>query len=157
MNLELMQQVRELVVAEPKRVNMQGWVSQLPRKILGYTVCGSVCCVAGHAIQLTGGAVPRVTSSEVAEIAAHLLQIPTAEAVDLFFFHSAKAGGIQGNPYHDLYLELKIHTPGTSGYAAVVAKAIDRCIARNPTPVVVPPEIVTEDQKIAAEMGITLG
>lgn len=170
MNLELMMKVRELVVTRPELVRMDRWATGEKKKWLNLVSCGTVCCIAGHAIELSGGSAVKCQAIEdaspkqtkVASVARQYLGIDKQIEGDyLFFFHDSKFGGKINNPYHDLYLELFPLTPGTQAYANVVAKAIDRCMERNTKPVPALPQLEAqaveiEDQKLAAEMGIVL-
>jgi hypothetical protein len=167
MNIELMNRVRAKVLAEPNRVNMERW--QRTKKILGIFKCGTVCCIAGHAIESEGDCIPyHLGQHGVVETGAALLQIPLDEAYLLFFFHNGQAmklpvftGAI--DPYVDLRMRLAIRRPGTPQYAAVVAEAIDRCIARNhkpdpqPEPEPEPEPIVVETDEVRAHaLGVRL-
>ncbi len=67
-----------------------------------------------------------ITSIE--ELAGNLLDLPTKEANNLFFFFGAYRDDT--HPYQQLAKELIRHKEGTKAYAKVVAKAIDLCIQR---------------------------
>ncbi len=136
MNVELMLKVKERVLAEPGRVDMQTWAKRVGFAFSWqgygqYADCGTVCCVAGHALESSGLDVfheLEFSDEDIDVIASQLLDIHQTEGMMLFHFH---ADDSETSPYLDLQFELLAFVPGTPEYAAVVAKAIDRCIERN--------------------------
>ncbi len=145
MNTELLLKVRERILAEPGRLDMEYWCSRTGKKFLGLHICRSVCCIGGHAVELAGGSAKRLQEHEYSdEIAAAALGLSEDEAEMLFYFDRSLY-----QPYADLFCEITALDPRTPAYALVVAKAIDRCIARNSAP-------TAEDQRMAHEMGVAL-
>lgn len=61
MNLELMQEVKRRVLAEPEMVNMCKWqvaANRTEKRFLFFSRterCGTIGCIAGHAIAARGG------------------------------------------------------------------------------------------------------
>lgn len=108
MNVELLQKVKEKVLAEPEALDMGTWLDRYPE-------CGTVGCIAGWACALSGH-VPE-TDREVEIRALSLLGLPFEE---LFYPQDWP-------PRHQVVLAE--HAPRTSGYAAAVAAAIDDYIA----------------------------
>ena len=127
MNVDLAERVRDRILRRPDRVNMDWWKRPKYRGVPQW-LCGSTCCIAGHAIEECGGVVPRGATLP-ATIAKTLLGIAFSEAEMLFYLHLQSH--CMGTPYEPLHLRLCMYRPGTKGYAQVVADAIDLCISRN--------------------------
>ena len=140
MNLELMQEVKRRVLEQPEMVNMCKWQETAYKTETRFFFfekkepCGTIGCIAGHAIAARGGNVTHVPvdgrgrNDNIEELAMNLLEITWKEADFLFYFHST---GNHASPYRKLQLEISMFSPGTAEYAAVVARAIDLCIARD--------------------------
>ncbi len=173
MNTALALKIKKDILAEPSRIDMRAWRMKDEKKFLGRELCGTVCCIAGHAIDLSGGSSracqdsqdsykDRTAAASVArsikEAAAGFLGLPLKEAEWLFYFHDAdgpRGGHLEASPYHDLHAELTVMKPGTIGYARIVAKALDRSIERNSKPAPEAPVTETVDQ-FARAVGISL-
>lgn len=165
MNTELLLKVKNRVLAEPGRVDMRDWQQKItdPTDIMlmGQRIsiareCGTVCCILGHAVEISGGAVPDdVGVRTIISIGSALLDLDYEEADSLFMFHNSRDDS--DDPYFDLALRLLIFEPGSKEYAAIVAEAIDRCIARNGSTVETQPEADTEDVCAALERSCRLG
>ena len=145
MNTTLANEIKARVLAEPERVNMKNWKET--RRLWGIFQCGTVCCIAGHAVELSGGT-PVVHKEIMQRLGAYLLGISDVEAIALFYFHLHNHPSTI--PYHDLGLKLTMFKPGSIGYARVVAEAIDRCIERNQGHF----EASAKDVEIARKMGV---
>lgn len=105
MNVELLQKVKEKILAEPSAVDMDLWSSPSSS-----TPCGTVACIGGWALLLapkSPGLIPVRT----------LLDIDKSEASKLFF-----------NWPLELLFALNRYSHGTPEYAAIVAARIDRFI-----------------------------
>lgn len=60
-NIELLTKIRDLIAAEPKKLDMYSWSKFLPEQVgnLGYDSkvkldCGTTQCIAGWAVQMSG-------------------------------------------------------------------------------------------------------
>lgn len=132
MNYELAEKIKAAVLAEPKNVNMNFFCKLKeydddPTKKLH--LCGTVGCIAGHALFQSGikkNLIPTVNQELIAQ---GLLDLRTGESELLFYFHDYK----ENSPYNPLSVELSKHREGTRAYARVVAKAIDLCVERHRT------------------------
>lgn len=146
-NKQLMLQIREHVINNPRDISMDLWGE--PKRLMGIFPCGTVCCIAGHAIELSGGVVPKHASTP-AVIARKLLGMNNQESEWLFHFHNilSKSAWLQNNPYRDLGIKINMFKPGTKEYAAVVAEAIDRCIERHRAEPAGEPSVSDVDQVI---------
>ncbi len=151
-NIELMSRVRSKILSEPKRIDM-GHYARKRFYCIPESVCGTVCCIAGHAIEQFGGRVPdeRVLRRSVSNVASELLWLNYDEAELLFWFHHA----IENDPYVDLAHILSIYKHGSRDYAQIVAMAIDRCIERNVNQPV-RQTVGLEDVRFAESVGIRL-
>ena len=137
LNVALLKEVKRRVLAEPERVDMKYWVKQ--HKVL-FWPCGSTCCIAGHAIEASGGDPDQLHElKDPLAYAAALVGLNLLEAGRLFWLHKLHEHP-PGTPYADLSLRLTGCKPRTSEYAAIVAEAIDRCIALNGKPIEEPTE-----------------
>lgn len=157
MNTEALLEVRTRILAEPKSLNMGVWEERRGGFWGQLVGCGTVCCIAGHAIAARGGSVRGMggmdRNSDIVKIAASLLGIAAKEANLLFYFHKP----YEGSPYYDLGLKLGVYRPGSMQYAEVVAQAIDLCISRDGGHVSEKKEKrINKDKEFAESVGISL-
>lgn len=135
MNVKLAKRVREAILAQPEKLNMNWFECRLdqalkdlhkdyarPEDDLRYNSCGTVGCIAGHAVfEVDGeGAVADVESR-----AAMLLKLDKTQAEALFYF---AFNDRVDNVFKAERNALRPLSPGTRAYARVVAKAIDKAI-----------------------------
>lgn len=158
MNVELMLKVRERVLAEPEMVSMDNYFHDFyapdfyfmwqGKRECANEACKTVCCIAGHAILQSGKSKSDVFNYEH-ETATDVLGLDKRESDLLFFFHEACEDSEESdaNPYFGLSRKLVEYSEGTPEYAAVVAEAIDLCIARN-SRVDLPPEKTAQEVEI---------
>ena len=76
MNLDLLRDVRNVIVANPSGFNMGTWV--MDHK------CGTTCCIAGHAYFLSVGREPNMDEICVSSRAMKFLRISPSQALHLF-------------------------------------------------------------------------
>ncbi len=86
MNLELLRDVRNMIAANPSGFNMGTWVSD--------HLCGTTCCIAGHAYFLSVGRQPSVDTERsvyratcIPRKASRCLRINHNQGMSLFFSH----------------------------------------------------------------------
>lgn len=149
MNVKLAEQVKQKVLKDYRHLYMGDWIRKITKSFikgreediqafqtdksesLKVMACGTAGCIAGHTVLLAFKPSAVDLIDNVEDVAKNMLELSEEEATALFFFHSNS-----NNPYEHIYKEereeLKKFKPGTKGYAKVVAKAIDKCIARNP-------------------------
>lgn len=137
MNFELALKVRDRILAEPGRVDMVFWREQRYGigSLLGFRysyLCGTTCCIAGHALEIQGIDFDRnsTTSHRHPTILASKALELTQEEAYLLFLVDVYGEGLD-NPYLDLSIRLRQQSPSTIEYAEIVAEAIDRCMIRN--------------------------
>lgn len=145
-----LEMVKFRVLAEPRTLVMQyfgitlamlkslgpGVVHFDPDLLITTPDCGSVGCIAGHVCMMDPGTREKYinNSLDVETAAREMLGLPYTEAVALFYFpfpSSEPGQEALKEVYATERRALKNKAPGTVAYAKVVAKAIDKCIARN--------------------------
>lgn len=88
MNIELLRKVQEQIMAEPKRLNMQFFIMKRENSknyLRQWPACGTVGCIAGWTVQMSGFAYEH--DSSVGVKAAALLDITFSQADRLFHVH----------------------------------------------------------------------
>ena len=135
MNVDNLRKVKELILEEPRRINMLHWLQVGSKKELTASLgvdapsCGTIGCIAGWGATLAcaesdkklktlKGAAQHVTYAAIE--AATYFGIDDLEYYELFYDESWP---------EDLGIRLERSDPGTADYAAVVADAIERYIA----------------------------
>lgn len=133
MNREQMRfakRVKKQVLAEYKHVVMDAFLTRIKKTVRWAELgCGTTGCIAGHCILIK---YPHLSVSQSYEKdmmveGMNAFGISMDEANDLFMFHTYR----EGSPYAEELYRLRAYSPGTQGYSAVVATAIDKCITRN--------------------------
>lgn len=84
---ELLDEVRALILAEPKRYDQGRWISKLPDDkarqrlydVKSFPACGTIACVAGWIVMLKDP-----TAGDVQDTAEHILNIDSETAFELF-------------------------------------------------------------------------
>jgi hypothetical protein len=79
MNTELLLKVKERILAHPKALEMATWGIAVPES----THCGTLACIAGHAVHIATGRVELGRRAE--RTAKELLGISPDQAFRLFF------------------------------------------------------------------------
>lgn len=134
MKVELMKEVKRRILAEPRAVTMDTFYDRIVTK----SYCGSVGCIAGHAI-LASGIKPKAIDNfglNLHETGRTLLGISESEAQALFYFHNDVGSVAAGDkseeqcPYYVFSKRLKKQRAGSQRYAKIVADAIDHAIFR---------------------------
>jgi hypothetical protein len=128
---ELLLQIRELILAEPLRLDMDSWITAFAGEGSSYhktlPACGTVGCIAGWAAVLLRPA-QNVTQSDLFDFAD---------------FHMASLLGLDNEHTYDQcplfcaapmrqFGEMDIGQPGTVQHAAIIAKRIDTVLERFP-------------------------
>lgn len=108
MNVELLQKVKEKILAEPTAVNMDDWCFSSNK-----TPCGTVACIAGWACVLSE------VKDHFRDEAPIFLKLNRINSGNLFYISQWP---------EELYEKLIKQVPGTPEYAAIVAARIDRFI-----------------------------
>lgn len=127
MNVPLLLAVKEAILAEPLRINMDGWVFDSNDQIREGQVppCGTVACIAGWAFSIINrldkdALYEQFNSDTAAEMLDVSNEYPAREAQRLFH--------VSGWP--ERFVRAIVgHKPGTPEYAQVVADRIDHFIA----------------------------
>lgn len=145
MNVELLRKVQKLILAEPRRVNMNRWVDTADNvfaQTYYYPDCGTVGCIRGwlgvvskvqgrltkQAIWKAGRVVENESydyGADMVESGAELIGCTYEQARGLFLGYTRV--GMEQWPA-DLQRRLGLQRAGSPEYAAVVAEAIDRFI-----------------------------
>lgn len=131
-NVQLLKKVREMILAEPRKLNMDVWLDNfrppnhagMPPNHAGMPPCGTIGCIAGWALIIHYGDFKQcghylkigdyqVKTGRVGHEAARLLGLDDYEADRLF--------------QHRVVTD---YAPGTLGYAEEVVKRIDALIER---------------------------
>lgn len=128
-NIELLTKVRNHIAKFPQAVNMDYFkIMDADAKKAQRTPDqwnGFAGCVGGLSIVLSGGRIAQGDSGRNFELSRARLGLSAEETRGLLYFDHANVSG----PYEDLRDDLLRANIGTTEYAAVVIKAIDRCIA----------------------------
>lgn len=133
MNVTLAKEVKARILAEPKLVNMRNFCTTIAG------ICGTVGCIAGHAILATGITLKTIKLLELDDmesLGASLLQISKKEAQKLFYFYNDDKAVDSGeksedsHPYLPFARQLRKQRAGSQRYAKIVADAIDFAIFR---------------------------
>lgn len=113
LNVELLEQVKAHILAEPRRINMDDWQTELDEvdKHLR-PACGTIACIAGWACVLGIGT--RVRGNDIEWAAEEVLGLD--DGGPLFFVDDWPS---------EFEVALRRETKGTLGYAEVVAARID--------------------------------
>lgn len=133
MNIELLQKVKQAILDEPRKMDMNVWFDRFwadeeekvrVLRLLGkeeaqLPPCGTIGCIAGWSV-LLGSSMDPGELVHVGSTAARLLDLDFEQAYDLFHTTTWPS---------DLREKLSDSEPGTIEYAQVVAEAIDRYIA----------------------------
>ncbi len=114
-NVKLLEQISEHVLAEPRRVNMDIWLDT--NKIKYEHKCHTVGCIAGWAVALKGTKEERKNHFyfAVKNAAMRLLRLREGDADELF---------LPDNWPTKYITKLRDYDEGTKGYAKVVAARI---------------------------------
>lgn len=126
LNVKLLEQVRDAILANPKHITMPWWiVAKYGTTPTTPADCGTVCCVAGWASYL---AAPKAwpKRAEVNVIDPHNAAIPdhAQKRLRLTDEEASALFDSLGWPYK-FQSELRLLNPGTKAYAKVVAARID--------------------------------
>jgi hypothetical protein len=137
----LLIRVKELILEEPKRLNMDVWSSAVSPSENG-PACGTVGCISGWAQMLARPAAhvgirlmkqaPELRSFVgAASMGAYLLGGTLSEVVDVNNYNDGIYASLFFTGYWPADLQEKLHSCilGTPEYATVVAERIDRFIA----------------------------
>jgi hypothetical protein len=140
MNTELLLKVKEEILAEPRKLQMDAWLwpaddfsdVKSPEEM---PPCGTIGCIAGWTVAIARAEAEGIAPLELAEQHRALtldVSIRTA-AKDLLglkrerlFFHDDEASECWPGEFVE---RLEKEAPGTPGYARVVADVIDDLIA----------------------------
>lgn len=91
MNVELLQKVKQQILAEPHRFNMLKWIGNRDNEEFYstdnfYHYCGTTACIAGWTVLLSTK--DRLVHYEIFDRALQFLDISFDEAEKLFYAHS---------------------------------------------------------------------
>jgi hypothetical protein len=166
MNLELMLKVRQQFTEKPWVCDM-GHFSSIDAAFNEdhpEPTCGTTGCIGGWAVMIDRGV--ELSNFKINEyIAKEALGLTELEAMQLFYMHEPSVtqrccrrySEWDGTYiYADLSVELSQHPEGSPAYAAVIVKAIDRCIERNYKPVCGAPPVEKEPEENPADLPVQL-